>query len=94
MRAFATGEQSSDSNEYFEMIGQCMPLRHRTCGEYILREANMNTEEVAQLRATISALVEKSNTLRLELDERLISLDKVRIAMRRLQRALAHPRVN
>jgi len=54
----------------------------------------MNTEEVAQLRATISALVEKSNNLRLELDERLVSLDKVRLAMRRLQRALKHPRVN
>jgi len=54
----------------------------------------MDRDEVMRLRASINALVEKSQKLRLELNDRLASLDKVRIAMRRLQRSLKHPPTN
>jgi len=54
----------------------------------------MDREELSRLRATIGALIEKSQKLRLELEERLASLDKVRIAMRRMQRTLRHSKVN
>jgi hypothetical protein len=54
----------------------------------------MDHEELSRLRATICALIEKSKKLRLELEERLAHLDRVRIAMRRMQRSLRHSKVN
>ena len=54
----------------------------------------MDAQQLAYLRRVPSPLVEKSNRLRLELEDRLASLDKVRIAMRRLERSLKHVQRN
>ena len=51
----------------------------------------MDHDKVIQLLATIDALIEKSQKLRLDIENRLASLDKVRIAMRRIQRSLGQP---
>jgi hypothetical protein len=57
----------------------------------------MNSQELARLRATIDSLVERSKALRIELEDRLQRMDSLRrqwIAMRRLQRALRGTRTN
>jgi hypothetical protein len=58
---------------------------------------DMNSQELAKLRATIDSLIERSKVLRLELEDRLQRMSRLRrqwIVTRRLQRSLRSARTN